>query len=269
MIKSGKQGLGPAQQRASPYLKPCNRASSNGLQMKGLKNGDSEARIAITNSVHKSDIEILNQHIDNEDGAYRVRVVQRVHCIHIPTTVFDEKTMCRPYLLIPELPDLPTTDWTTMRISRRTDGALESVLSFDPLPAAQEIWHPQKIDVLSLERKRMFKSPVVEVLYHGQPAITKIACFDWDIPRIDKETWAYSTISQHQQQHPNIPRIAPEFLAHLTENGRVIGILMEKIDGEFASIDDLPACEEALRRVHDIGWVHGDVNRYNFMVDRT
>jgi hypothetical protein len=176
--------------------------------------------------------------------------------------------MCRPYLLIPKLPDLPATDWTTMHISRGTNGALESTMSFDLLPATQEIWHPQKIDVLSLRRTKMYRSAVHEVLYQGRPAISKIACFDWDIRRVDNEMWAYSIISHHQQQHPDASRIAPEFLAHLTENGRVIGMLLEKVDGDYASIDNLPECKAALRRLHSMGLIHGDVNRFNFMVDR-
>jgi tRNA A-37 threonylcarbamoyl transferase component Bud32 len=44
--------------------------------------------------------------------------------------------------------------------------------------------------------------------------------------------------------------------------------LSERLDGEFASVDDLPSCESALRRLHAMGLVHGDVNRYNFIVDR-
>jgi RIO-like serine/threonine protein kinase len=56
-------------------------------------------------------------------------------------------------------------------------------------------------------------------------------------------------------------------LAHLTENGRVIGMLLEKVDGDFASMDNITGCEAALRDLHRMGMVHGDVNRYNFIVD--
>lgn len=227
-----------------------------------------EASVDVPDTTPKSDIEVLNQLIDDEVGACRIRARDRVHYLFICTAAFDENTMCRPYLLIPKLPDLPATDWTTMHISRKENGVLESTMSFDTLLASQEIWHPRRIDVLSLQRTKMYRSAVHEVLYQGRPAISKIACFGWDIPRISNEMRAYSIISYHQQQHPDDPRIAPAFLAHLTENGRVIGMLLEKVDGDSASLKNLPRCKEALYKLHDIGLVHGDVNRFNFIVNR-
>lgn len=32
---------------------------------------------------------------------------------------------------------------------------------------------------------------------------------------------------------------------------------------------DLPLCETALRRLHDVGIIHGDTNRFNLMVERS
>lgn len=60
--------------------------------------------------------------------------------------------------------------------------------------------------------------------------------------------------------------MAPRFLAHVHENGRIIGFLLEKIEGRSASFQDLSACETALGKLHELGLVHGDVNRYNFLV---
>jgi hypothetical protein len=222
----------------------------------------------VSDAAPNLDIEVLNQHIDEDNGVYRIRAGQKVHYLHISTTVFDESTMCRPYLLIPQLPNLPATDWTTMCISPGTNGALESTISFDRLPAIRQIWHPKTVDVLSFRKTKMYRSAIHEVLYQGQKAISKIACFEWDIQCMDNETRAYSIINKYQQQHPSAAHIAPEFLAHLTENGRVIGMLLEKVEGDAASIDDLPKCREALCNLHGMGLVHGDVNRFNFMVDR-
>lgn len=48
----------------------------------------------------------------------------------------------------------------------------------------------------------------------------------------------------------------------------MIGILLERLEGDFASVEDLPECANVLRRLYKIGLVHGDVNRFNFIVDR-
>lgn len=223
--------------------------------------------MAFVPTVDKHDREVLSQEIDDETGNYRIRAGKAVHYLTIGTDVFDDDTMCRPYLLLPELPDFPDGEFTKMKIEREADGTLWESISWDSLPAVEQKWHPKTVDVLSLKEIQYHKAGVREVLYNGCPAIAKIACFGWSIPCMERETLAYSIIHQHQET--GVPALAPAFLAHLTENGRVIGMLLEKLEGEFASIDDLPACEEAVRRVHRMGMIHGDVNRYNFITDRS
>lgn len=48
-----------------------------------------------------------------------------------------------------------------------------------------------------------------------------------------------------------------------------MGMLLERLEGVVPSIDDLSACEEALCRFHRTGMIHGDVNRHNFLLDRS
>lgn len=64
-------------------------------------------------------------------------------------------------------------------------------------------------------------------------------------------------------------RLTPEVLGHLFEGGRNVGLLLEKIEGDYATLADLPKCEAALRKLHKLGFVHGDANRYNFIVERS
>ncbi|KAK1639293.1 hypothetical protein BDP81DRAFT_314612, partial [Colletotrichum phormii] len=85
-----------------------------------------------------------------------------------------------------------------------------------------------------------------------------IARFEWEIPYIEQETRAYRLLEG--------TGLAPRFLAHIHENGRVMGLLLEKLDGRFASIEDLNDCEAALKKLHALGLVHGDANRYNFLI---
>lgn len=95
-------------------------------------------------------MEVLSQLIDDEVGNYRVRAKNRVHYVKMAVGVFDEDTMCRPYLLIPQLPDFPDSEWISMTVTRKTDHSLTYDLSFNALPSVKTIWHPTFIDVLTL-----------------------------------------------------------------------------------------------------------------------
>lgn len=154
-----------------------------------------------------------------------------------------------------------------MRIFRDSDGAIQSTFSGAPLPGIEAVWHLQKFDVLSLKRVQRHRENVHEVLFNGRTTISKIARWTWEIPRIDNETRVYEMFDQYQRQHPDESHIALKFLGHLTEDDRVVGFLLEKVDGRFACLDDLIQCEELVHRIHKLGLIHGDVNRYNFLVD--
>jgi hypothetical protein len=105
--------------------------------------------------VPKSNILVLNQEIDDEKGFYRVQAGRRIHYLVIFAGVFDDTTMYRPYLLVPCLPELPDYEWTTMEISYREGGFVETKISSEPLPAIDKnaIWHTNKIEVLDIKRK--------------------------------------------------------------------------------------------------------------------
>ena len=217
--------------------------------------------------IPKSEFEVLSQEISEDCASYRISAGQRVYYLTMASDTFDEDTMCRPHFLIPQLPDFPDTKWTTMEVSRKSDGSLTSKLSFEALPAVKTIWQSKIIDILSLKKVKRYRSGVHEVLFSGVPAICKFACFGWQVPGIEHETYTYSVIQEYRE--PGDPVIAPAFLGHVMENGRVIGMLLEKLEGNFASTDDLPVCREALENFHRMNMVHGDVNRYNFILDRS
>ncbi|KAF5601682.1 uncharacterized protein FSUBG_8047 [Fusarium subglutinans] len=224
------------------------------------------------NTVPQSDIEILNQEIDEDEGQYRIRAGNRVHYVTIPghaspNPIFDEDTLCRPYLLVPKLPPFPDEDWTKMSLSLGPDGSVQSDISFEPLDEVKSTWHPQHIDVLLLKRIKYHKQRVREVEYQGKIAISKIAVLQWLVPQIEHETRVYQALAK--LQGADEARLTPEVLGHLFEGGRNVGLLLEKIEGDYATPADLPKCEEALRKLHKLGFVHGDANRYNFIVERS
>lgn len=133
---------------------------------------------------------------------------------------------------------------------------------------------------MKLQRTRQLSAAVFEALLSGPiptrnleesrsasndvEVIAKIARFDWEVPRIERETRIYELLHQSPAED-----LAPRFLGHLHEGGRIMGFLLEKIPGRtHASIEDLHDCESTLKSFHALGLIHGDVNRYNFLVGK-
>lgn len=153
-------------------------------------------------------------------------------------------------------------------ISRdETTGELKYSFSTRTLAGVKSQWHPTVVNCLELKRTQLLTalafeavSPsVLPTISQSSPTIVaKIARFDWEIPRIDRETRAYQLLEGSG--------LAPRFLGHIHENGRIIGFLLERIEGRPASIQDLGICETALGRLHQLGYLHGDANRFNFLI---
>jgi predicted Ser/Thr protein kinase len=101
-------------------------------------------------------------------------------------------------------------------------------------------------------------SPIPSI--HQPPAtvIAKIARFEWEISRVEQEARAYQLLEGSE--------LAPRFLDHVHEDGRIMGFVLEKVAGRPVSIDDLDVCEAALKKLHELGCLHGDANRYNFLI---
>jgi predicted Ser/Thr protein kinase len=122
------------------------------------------------------------------------------------------------------------------------------------------LWHPTQIEYLDLEMGKKLRSNVYEATLDGTMVVVKFARFSSEISYLEEETVAYHWIEGH--------KVGPKFLGHLTEEGRVIGFVMEQIVGHRAGPDDLELCRSALKRLHDLGIKHGDVNRHNFIINR-
>lgn len=234
----------------------------------------------------KPELEVLSQQIGDDDAKYRIRAGRRVYYLTIaepPTRVFDLDTLCRPYLLLPKLPPFPKGDWTEMILTKDPNGQIVSRVSHEPLDEISPCWHPRRIDVLSVRRTARYNPRTSLVEFEGEQVVCKLSPFPWEIVYVEHETVAYEHIAKSankdldqlgasvdasQREGKPSQHIAPQFLGHLTENGRVIGFLLEKLEGTSASLSDLPLCAAALRRLHAIELVHGDVNKHNFVVDR-
>ena len=132
-----------------------------------------------------------------------------------------------------------------------------------------EPWHSVSVDYFELHRivQILFTSLVgrlsdtLWIVSHKslpQSALMKIK----EVPPFDSlknETEVYRAVEGKG--------IAPQFFGHLTENGRIVGTLTEHFnDIRHPHEGDLEACQKALSKLHEIGYLHGDVHSGNFLM---
>lgn len=216
--------------------------------------------------MHLTKVEILNQCIDSEGKTpsyYRI-LVNKKHFkyITIDPGIYDVDDLCFPPILLEKLPPFPEGDWNYGRISQIAGipTPFFAETSKENLPSINPLWHSKFYPYLSFEIGERLRSNVYMASspQFEKPIVAKFARFDWEIGYYIAETQAYSWIEGHN--------IGPEFLGYLTEDGRVIGFLIEYVEGHQATISDLPACETVVRRLHELGVLHGDLNKHNFLI---
>jgi RIO-like serine/threonine protein kinase len=55
---------------------------------------------------------------------------------------------------------------------------------------------------------------------------------------------------------------------YLTENGRVIGMLIKKLEDRIARIKDISAYKAIIRQLYTLGIIHRDLNKHNFIINK-
>ncbi|KAJ6788960.1 hypothetical protein PWT90_04197 [Aphanocladium album] len=210
-------------------------------------------------------VSLLQASVDLEyESEFRILVDKKfVKYITIDGGLYSPEDMCFEPTLVSIIPPLPTGNWNTGRISLNTETGQPhfSSCSTEILSEIKTDWHPRRVDYLALDDARKLRSNVYEVSCPGfdSPVVAKFARFGWEIPQLEAETLAYSWIEGH--------KIGPEFLGHITEQGRVIGFLMSNIPQcRHAGPEDFSQCRDALIKLHRLGIMHGDINKHNFLV---
>ncbi|PVI01100.1 hypothetical protein DM02DRAFT_591635 [Periconia macrospinosa] len=210
-------------------------------------------------------IQLLQASADPDDASeFRILVDDKsIKYITIDAGVYEVDDMCFGPSLVSILPSLPSGKWNTGYITRHpTDGSpyFASVAEVK-FPGIKNPWCEVQIDYLELRMGEKLRSNVYEATHpqFDSTIVVKFARFDWEIPQLDAETSAYQWIEGHG--------IGPKFLGHVSEDGRVIGFIMEKIsDCRHATPEDLSICQAALSRLHNLGIKHGDTNKHNFLI---
>ncbi|KAJ5155708.1 alpha-galactosidase A precursor [Penicillium capsulatum] len=210
-------------------------------------------------------IELLQAEVDENDQSFFRLLVNglSIKYITVEPGIYSAEDMCFGPSLVSLLPKFPTGDWNDGLVAKDTkDGRPHfAYANLTQFPGVQNTWHGTYVDYLELAIGRKLRTGIYEAKcsLFNDIVVAKFARFPWEIRYIENETTAYQWISGHN--------IGPKFLGHLTEDGRVIGLLMERIpNARHASTQDFEICGEVLSRLHDLGVRHGDTNRFNFLV---
>ncbi|KAL2067699.1 hypothetical protein VTL71DRAFT_15795 [Oculimacula yallundae] len=209
-------------------------------------------------------IQILNQEIDCDGPSFYRVLVDKQHFkyLTIDPNIYEVDDMCFPPKLLTLLPPFPAGNWNFGLISKTEEHPTPFFveMSRKEYASIQPLWHADSYDYLSFEIGPSLRSNVYVASSPDskQSVVAKFARFEWEIGYYVAETQAYSWIEGHE--------IGPKFLGYLTEEGRVMGFLLEKIEGRHAAIEDLSACKTILKKLHALGIVHRDLNKHNFLI---
>ena len=195
---------------------------------------------------------------ERDSSLYRLAYKTRIIYVEVHPTanityddLIDNRFIIR---LLPRFHNIPTdANWVDIESTTRV------TWSHKPLKGVNRCWHPAKIDLRELRPLEYFTPQVCKVEYNNNMAIAKFARFEYEIQFVQQETRIYEIIDGHD--------IGPRFLGHLTEENRVVGMLLEYIyDARNATVDDLEGCARVLQRLHQLRICHNDINLYNFLV---
>jgi hypothetical protein len=219
---------------------------------------------------------LLSLDMGTEDCLYRLRrdlpstsTVLYVHLLTLSLIPTDSLTYGPDLIrdLRRTIPDWDNGTWTTLTVSRE-DGAVKAV---------RDEWAPHflradaitselpRINVLDLEVIASLKNRVSRVRLPGQPRtrILKICPFAYQLRYLAREMRAYEVLWERRC------RLVPQVEAYIFERSeeQVMGFLCEQVEGRFAGPGDYGECRAAVEKLHEFGVVHGDLNRYNIIIE--
>lgn len=210
-------------------------------------------------------IELLQAEVDeNDQSFFRLLIDGRdIKYVTVEPGLYTTEDMCFGPSLVSLLPDLPSGDWNDGVVARNAINGQPHFerVSRTAFPGISHQWHGTYVDYLDVTVGRKLRTGIYEVTcpQFDTLVVAKFARFEWEIGYLENETIPYEWIDGHE--------VGPRFLGHLTEDGRVIGFLMERVTGaRHANPDDLAVCQKSLRQLHELKIHHGDTNRFNFHV---
>ncbi|OBT64205.1 hypothetical protein VE03_06830 [Pseudogymnoascus sp. 23342-1-I1] len=212
--------------------------------------------------------ELLSLDLEESDYLYRIRRGKRVIYVSVlDTYIVPPNDRTEGSRILSHLRRLPGWDggWRTLT-ARRKDGAVECTVDefmphrLDGRSVAACVG--RRFDVVELERRGRISERVARVVVEGVVCVAKIARFRHELEALEREVRVYGALRDRGFG------LAPGFVGYVyeEEEERVIGFLMEELQGRHPGVGDLRACGEAVEKLHGVGVVHGDLNRYNIII---
>ncbi|KAI1935958.1 hypothetical protein LOZ66_004876 [Ophidiomyces ophidiicola] len=211
---------------------------------------------------------ILSLDVEDDEASYRVLKRSRVVYVYIigPDIIPEDSRL--GFMLWENLQKLPRWDeeWTSLTV-RNTPRGIESTLDENPplgldlkqldVPDFMAFFEHSDLKILTRIGLRLFR-----VSCGGQRRILKIAPVAFELRYLTAEISMYMKLAAS-----GFP-LAPKFygLVYEETRDRTIGFLMESIPGRYPTMENLEECEKALHMLHEYGFIHKDINRFNFLV---
>ncbi|KAI2641753.1 hypothetical protein GGS26DRAFT_586150 [Hypomontagnella submonticulosa] len=183
--------------------------------------------------------------------------------------------------IVVQLPPLPEGDWNRAKVvmDEVTQTYKVNGLSSEVLGEIPNAWHPLKIEYLDLKKIRKLKTESAVRGFHNADFLQVVTHPTFNdelvLMKIDSfpDNWGDSFLNNEITVYQEIQDlgIAPRFLGHVTEHGRVIGFLSEFLaDATPASKvwtqETRRAYRESLRKLHSRGIAHKDAHWDNCLI---
>lgn len=211
--------------------------------------------------------EVLSLDIGEHDILYRVRRGDSIVYVQVNTLdlipISDRTDSSR---ILRHLRKLPVWQdaWQTLRIEGPVSSLQFSTSSFKPhgLASATLRCDIQRYDLLrDLTPVERVSDRIFKAHQNDKIVVVKIARFSHEVQYLQQELQAYDML--WRTKFTSMPQLYGYLFEEHDE--RVVGFVMQHLDGQPAGPGDLADCRAVLKDVHASGLLHGDVNRYNFM----
>jgi hypothetical protein len=154
--------------------------------------------------------------------------------------------------------------WTTLTVYKNCGKIWCKTDGFSPhaLQKQQILGEYPRYNILDLPILHSVKDRVSRVQLGQKACFLKIARFPHELGWLAQEIKVYHTLTECGSC------LAPRLLGYAFEERyeRVTGFLCESVDGRVSSISDLDSCSKALRRLHELDIIHGDITKYNIYI---